>query len=127
MLAAQRRATRLVTIFPRDHGRRLAPLLPQGRFELITRGRTFIPEDQPDLLATAIEEFLAAHPTGTEYARGEEPFMLVFDLLDLTPYGRGETWKVAAGLAATAPLRLDAAARLLSKCAGGYFAGWTAW
>ncbi|GFG51461.1 hypothetical protein CQY20_08685 [Mycolicibacterium agri] len=26
-------------------------------------------------------------------ARGEEPFMLVFDLLDLTPYGRQETWE----------------------------------
>jgi predicted dithiol-disulfide oxidoreductase (DUF899 family) len=25
------------------------------------------------------------------YNRGEEPFMLVFDLLDLTPYGRQET------------------------------------
>ena len=32
----------------------------------ITHGRTFIPEDQPDLLVTAIEDFLAAHPTGTE-------------------------------------------------------------
>lgn len=27
------------------------------------------------------------------FARGEEPFMLVFDLLDLTPYGRRETWE----------------------------------
>ncbi len=27
------------------------------------------------------------------YARGEEPFMLVFDLLDLTPYGRQESWE----------------------------------
>ena len=53
-------------IFPREHGRRLARLLPQGRFELITHSRTFIPEDQPDLLVTAIEDFLAAHPTGTE-------------------------------------------------------------
>jgi pimeloyl-ACP methyl ester carboxylesterase len=47
-------------IFPRDHGRRLAQLLPQGRFELITGSRTFIPEDQPDRLVSAIEEFLAA-------------------------------------------------------------------
>ncbi len=53
-------------IFPRDHGRRLAGLLPQGRFQLITHSRTFIPEDQPDLLVTAIEDFLAAHPTGRE-------------------------------------------------------------
>lgn len=27
------------------------------------------------------------------FARGEEPFMLVFDLLDLTPYGRQEDWE----------------------------------
>lgn len=27
------------------------------------------------------------------YARGEEPFMQVFDLLDLTPYGRQEQWE----------------------------------
>jgi pimeloyl-ACP methyl ester carboxylesterase len=53
-------------IFPRDHGRRLAKLLPQGRFELIPDSRTFIPEEQPDHLATAIEGFLAAHPTRTE-------------------------------------------------------------
>jgi pimeloyl-ACP methyl ester carboxylesterase len=49
-------------IFPRDHGRRLAKLLPQGRFELVADSRTFIPEEQPHRLATAIEDFLAAHP-----------------------------------------------------------------
>jgi pimeloyl-ACP methyl ester carboxylesterase len=49
-------------IFPRDHGRRLAKLLPQARFELIAGSRTFIPEDQPDRLVTAIEDFLGAHP-----------------------------------------------------------------
>ncbi len=53
-------------IFPREHGRRLAKLLPQGRFELITGSRTFIPEEQPDRLVTAIEDFLDAHPTRTE-------------------------------------------------------------
>jgi pimeloyl-ACP methyl ester carboxylesterase len=53
-------------IFPREHGRRLAKLLPQARFDLIASSRTFIPEDQPNRLVTAIEDFLAAHPTGTE-------------------------------------------------------------
>ncbi len=52
-------------IFPRDHGRRLANLLPQGRFDLIADSRTFIPEEQPERLVTAIEDFLAAHPTRT--------------------------------------------------------------
>jgi predicted dithiol-disulfide oxidoreductase (DUF899 family) len=31
--------------------------------------------------------------TWQTFNRGEEPFMLVFDLLDLTPYGRQETWE----------------------------------
>ncbi len=51
-------------IFPREHGRRLAQLLPQGRFDVISNSRTFIPEEQPDLLVTAIEDFLTAHPLG---------------------------------------------------------------
>lgn len=46
-------------IFPREHGRRLAQLLPRGEFRLIPQSRTFIPEDQPELLVDAIEEFLA--------------------------------------------------------------------
>ncbi|OBH20349.1 alpha/beta fold hydrolase [Mycobacterium sp. E3247] len=53
-------------IFPRDHGRRLAKLLPQGQFQLIAGSRTFIPEEQPDRLVTAIEGFLDAHPTRAE-------------------------------------------------------------
>jgi pimeloyl-ACP methyl ester carboxylesterase len=36
--------------FPREHGRRLAELLPQGRFELVSDSRTFIPEDNPEAL-----------------------------------------------------------------------------
>ena len=46
-------------IFPRDHGRRLAELLPQGRFEMVSDSRTFIPEDQPGKLTAAVREFLA--------------------------------------------------------------------
>jgi pimeloyl-ACP methyl ester carboxylesterase len=45
-------------IFPRAHGRRLAELLPQGRFELVADSRTFIPEDQPERLATTVGAFL---------------------------------------------------------------------
>jgi pimeloyl-ACP methyl ester carboxylesterase len=47
-------------IFPRDHGQRLAGLLPKGRFELIAGSRTFIPEEQPERLVAAIRRFLAA-------------------------------------------------------------------
>jgi pimeloyl-ACP methyl ester carboxylesterase len=44
--------------FPRKHGQRLAELLPQGRFELIERSRTFIPEDNPARLVELVREFL---------------------------------------------------------------------
>jgi pimeloyl-ACP methyl ester carboxylesterase len=45
-------------LFPRDHGRRLAELLPQGRFQTIADSRTFIPEDQPARLAALLRDFL---------------------------------------------------------------------
>jgi pimeloyl-ACP methyl ester carboxylesterase len=43
--------------FPRDHGRRLAELLPQGRFELVEASRTFIPEDNPRALVELLRSF----------------------------------------------------------------------
>jgi pimeloyl-ACP methyl ester carboxylesterase len=46
-------------IFPREHGQRLAELLPQGRFDLVADSRTFIPEDQPERLVAAVRDFLA--------------------------------------------------------------------
>jgi pimeloyl-ACP methyl ester carboxylesterase len=46
--------------FPREHGRRLADSLPNGRFELVDRSRTFIPEDRPEPLAALLRDFLAA-------------------------------------------------------------------
>ena len=44
--------------FPREHGRRMAELLPQGRFELVENSRTFIPEDNPARLVELVREFL---------------------------------------------------------------------
>ena len=35
--------------------------------------------------------------TWQTFNRGEEPFVVVFDLLDLTPYGRQETWEDSPG------------------------------
>ena len=46
-------------IFPRDHGKQLTELLPQGRFELVRDSRTFISEDQPDQLVAAVRGFMA--------------------------------------------------------------------
>jgi pimeloyl-ACP methyl ester carboxylesterase len=45
--------------FPRAQGQRLAELLPQGRFELVERSRTFIPEDNPRPLVELVRRFLA--------------------------------------------------------------------
>src|SRR4051794_30433526 len=42
--------------FPRAHGQLLAKLLPQGRFELVERSRTFIPEDNPGALVRLLRE-----------------------------------------------------------------------
>ena len=59
-------------IFPREHGRRLAELLPQGRFEIVSDSRTFIPEDQPAKLTAAVREFLAGEH-GYDSASGALP------------------------------------------------------
>jgi pimeloyl-ACP methyl ester carboxylesterase len=45
-------------IFPREHGRRLANLLPRARFELVKDSRTFIPEEQPEALALLVRGFM---------------------------------------------------------------------
>ncbi len=45
-------------LFPREHGRRLAELLPHGTFDTIADSRTFIPEDQPERLASIVRDFL---------------------------------------------------------------------
>ena len=45
-------------VMPREHGRWLADLLPNGRLVEIPDSRTLIPEDQPALLASEIRKFL---------------------------------------------------------------------
>jgi pimeloyl-ACP methyl ester carboxylesterase len=51
-------------LFPREHGRRLADLLPQGRFEIVADSRTFIPQEQPERLVARVREFLATSGPG---------------------------------------------------------------
>jgi pimeloyl-ACP methyl ester carboxylesterase len=46
-------------LMPREHGPRLAELLPQGRLEEVADSRTLIPEDQPATLAGHLRELLA--------------------------------------------------------------------
>lgn len=45
-------------LMPREHGPRLARLLPQGRLEVIADSRTLIPEDQPSVLAGHVRELM---------------------------------------------------------------------
>jgi pimeloyl-ACP methyl ester carboxylesterase len=46
-------------LMPREHGRRLAELLPQGQLVEIPDSYTLIPEDQPDALAASMRELLS--------------------------------------------------------------------
>ena len=45
-------------IMPREHGARLADLLPQGRLVEIDGSSTLVPEDQPERLARELRAFL---------------------------------------------------------------------
>jgi pimeloyl-ACP methyl ester carboxylesterase len=46
-------------LMPREHGRRLAALLPQGKLVEIQDSYTLIPEDQPAALAAQMRELMA--------------------------------------------------------------------
>ena len=58
-------------VMPREHGRRLAGLFPDGRLVEIPDSYTLIPEDQPAMLAAYPREFLptSAWGAGTTLAR----------------------------------------------------------
>lgn len=47
-------------IFPKAHGRRLARLIPDARYEEVGGTLAFIPEDRPERLAELISEFVPA-------------------------------------------------------------------
>jgi pimeloyl-ACP methyl ester carboxylesterase len=46
-------------VFPKAHGRRLARIIPDARFEKVG-GLAFVPEDQPERLAELIADFVPA-------------------------------------------------------------------
>jgi pimeloyl-ACP methyl ester carboxylesterase len=48
--------------FPTEHGRRLASILPQGRFEEVHDSSTYVSEDQPERLAELIRDFVRSTP-----------------------------------------------------------------
>ncbi|MDQ5808308.1 MAG: alpha/beta hydrolase [Actinomycetota bacterium] len=47
-------------VFPPEHGRRLASILPDARLEEVADSYSFVPEDQPEWLAGLIRERFAA-------------------------------------------------------------------
>ena len=47
-------------VFPRAHGRRLAEIIPDARYEEVGGGLAFLSEDQPERLAELIEGFVPA-------------------------------------------------------------------
>ncbi|MCX4981722.1 alpha/beta fold hydrolase [Streptomyces sp. NBC_00572] len=55
-------------LMPREHGPRLAELLPRGRLAEIEGSRTLVPEDRPDELVRLLRDFMqtAAHDGGQE-------------------------------------------------------------
>ncbi|TML87575.1 MAG: alpha/beta hydrolase [Actinobacteria bacterium] len=57
-------------VMPPEHGRRLAELLPQGRFVEVPDSYTLVPLDQPLALAQTIREFLAPSDRGSRSRTG---------------------------------------------------------
>jgi len=49
--------------------------------------------EQRQAISVFLRDGIRVFHTWSTFARGEEPFMVVFDLLDLTPFGRQETWE----------------------------------
>ncbi len=58
-------------IFPLEHGRRLAELLPDARFEEVADSYAFVPEDQPERLAELIRAL--ASEAGAAASNGSAP------------------------------------------------------
>jgi pimeloyl-ACP methyl ester carboxylesterase len=54
--------------FPAEHGRRLASILPQGRFEEVYDSSTYLSEDQPERLAELIRDFVRSTPLRSQVA-----------------------------------------------------------
>jgi|SRR5947209_952183 len=59
--------------FPREHGERLAQLLPDARLEIVDDSRTFIPFDQPARLAELITDFAELKTTAPAGEEAPQP------------------------------------------------------
>jgi pimeloyl-ACP methyl ester carboxylesterase len=52
-------------VFPLDHARRLAELLPHSRLEEVADSYSFVPEDQPERLAELVGSFAGTAAVGS--------------------------------------------------------------
>ncbi|MBN2622147.1 MAG: alpha/beta hydrolase [Acidimicrobiales bacterium] len=53
-------------VMPREHGPRLAELLPHGHIAEVPASRTLVQLDQPSLVARLIRDFIRDHPAAVE-------------------------------------------------------------
>ncbi|WP_425004853.1 DUF899 domain-containing protein [Mycolicibacterium sp. S3B2] len=69
------------------------PWVSSGRSTFNEDFRTTIDGQERHSISVFLRDGERVFHTWQTFDRGEEPFMVVFDLLDLTPYGRQETWE----------------------------------
>jgi predicted dithiol-disulfide oxidoreductase (DUF899 family) len=69
------------------------PWMSSGRSTFNEDFRTTVDGQERHSISVFLRDGDRVFHTWQTFDRGEEPFMVVFDLLDLTPYGRQETWE----------------------------------
>ncbi|WNG86175.1 DUF899 domain-containing protein [Mycobacterium sp. ITM-2016-00317] len=69
------------------------PWVSSGRTTFNEDLRTTVDGEERHSISVFLRDGDRVFHTWQTFDRGEEPFMVVFDLLDLTPYGRQEDWE----------------------------------
>ncbi|VEG57113.1 CalU12 protein [Mycolicibacterium aurum] len=69
------------------------PWVSSGRSTFNEDFHTTVDGEEHHAISVFLRDGDEVFHTWQTFNRGEEPFMLVFDLLDLTPYGRQESWE----------------------------------
>lgn len=69
------------------------PWVSSGRTSFNEDFHTTVDGEERHSISVFLRDGDRVFHTWQTFDRGEEPFMVVFDLLDLTPYGRQEDWE----------------------------------
>ncbi len=69
------------------------PWVSSGRSSFNEDFHTTVDGEERHSISVFLRDGDRVFHTWQTFDRGEEPFMVVFDLLDLTPYGRQESWE----------------------------------